>query len=334
MTSRRSVLLGLGSMLTAGGALVGSGAFTTVSAQRAVSVDTAGDASAFLTLTGDGVYVSDDSATGTLTIDLGGPSAAGFNQNAVTTVTDIVTIANNAADGSPTYVGVSTDAPSADPTADPSATIALEAGTVTFAVGSVASPSVQSLSSGESTALHATIDTTAGGNGSPTGQLTIVATNEAPSGDGAGESGGSDGSGGSGDVSGSNGSGDAGGSNDSTPPSPPSDAIRVSADSNTPIDADGAVVIESGVTLSSNVNNARSLFLLSGATITGDVNVSGDIVLRSGARLNGNVNGGQNLYLRSGSRVSGNVSVSGQIYLKQANQIEGHVNTGTVSFAY
>ncbi|WP_199517484.1 hypothetical protein [Haloferax sp. Atlit-12N] len=327
MTSRRSVLLGFGSMLTAGGALVGSGAFATVSAQRAVSVDTAGDASAFLTLTGDGVYVTDDSATGTLTIDLGGPGEAGFNQHAVTTVTDIVTIANNAADGSTTYVGVSTDAPSADPTAAPSATIALEAGTVTFAVGSAASPSVQSLSSGESTALHATIDTTAGGNGSPTGQLTIVATNEAPSGDGAGESGGS-----------GDGSGDAGGSDGSdgsTPPSPPSNAIHVAADSDTPIDANGAVVvIESGVTHRSNINNARSLFLLSGATVTESVGVSEDIVLRSGARLNGNVNGGQNLYLLSGSRVSGNVGVSGQIYLKQANQIQGNVNSGTVRFAY
>jgi len=48
MPNRRSVLIGLGGLVAGGGALIGTGAFDTVEAERTVSVETAGDASAFL----------------------------------------------------------------------------------------------------------------------------------------------------------------------------------------------------------------------------------------------------------------------------------------------
>jgi len=50
MTDRRSVIVGLGSLVTAGGALFGTGAFSTVTAERSVSVETAGDPDALLGL--------------------------------------------------------------------------------------------------------------------------------------------------------------------------------------------------------------------------------------------------------------------------------------------
>lgn len=50
MTSRRQTIIGLGGLLAGGGALVSTGAFDTVEAERSVGVETAGDASAFLGL--------------------------------------------------------------------------------------------------------------------------------------------------------------------------------------------------------------------------------------------------------------------------------------------
>ena len=48
--SRRKMLMGLGGVAAGGGALVGTGAFTTVQAARTVEVETAGDGDAFLRL--------------------------------------------------------------------------------------------------------------------------------------------------------------------------------------------------------------------------------------------------------------------------------------------
>ncbi|ADQ68705.1 hypothetical protein C499_13200 [Halogeometricum borinquense DSM 11551] len=189
--NRRNVLIGLGALVGGGGALVGTGAFTTVSAERTVSVSTAGDASAFLTITGDDEYVTDDSGDGTLTIDLGGPDgndgASGFNEEAITTLTDVVTITNNASDGSSATVGVSTDG-AADASANGSATLLLQDGNtdvaeVTFSVGgedtnSIGSGSAKTLATGESAYLDVKIDTrqdTLDNSNADTGDLTIVA---------------------------------------------------------------------------------------------------------------------------------------------------------------
>ncbi|MDB9249368.1 hypothetical protein PN419_10215 [Halorubrum ezzemoulense] len=99
MASRRSVLIGLGSLVAGGGALLGTGAFTTVTAERTVNVQTAGDGSAFLGLTaaragGDFVDTTGD----TISIELGTNSAGngtGLNENAITTFRNLVTVTNN-----------------------------------------------------------------------------------------------------------------------------------------------------------------------------------------------------------------------------------------------
>ncbi|WP_435064840.1 hypothetical protein [Halobaculum sp. EA56] len=190
--SRRNILIGLGAAVGGGGALVSTGAFTTVSAQRTVDVQTAGDASAFLQITADDEYVPANSDGGTLTIDLAGGGSSGFNQNAVTTIDGVVSITNNAADGSSALVGVSTTAPGSDPSANGSASLLLtdqngnNVAVVTFYVSpddsSISSGSTQTVQSGNSVELDVEVDTTdstLNNTSATTGGLTIVATESA-----------------------------------------------------------------------------------------------------------------------------------------------------------
>ncbi|WP_411967262.1 hypothetical protein [Haloferax sp. YSSS75] len=69
-----------------------------------MSVTTAGDASAYLTIEGDGSYVT-NTAGEPLNIALG-DSTTGINDEAITTLTAAVDITNNAADASTTTVGL------------------------------------------------------------------------------------------------------------------------------------------------------------------------------------------------------------------------------------
>jgi len=95
--SRRNVLIGLGTLVTGAGAALGTGAFTTVTAERTVNVETAGDASAALALEparGDGAYVDDTSETIEINLD-GSSNSSGINQNARTRFENLVTVTNN-----------------------------------------------------------------------------------------------------------------------------------------------------------------------------------------------------------------------------------------------
>lgn len=106
MANRRNVLIGLGGVVATGGAVLGTGAFTTVTAERTVNVETAGDASAFLGLepaarngTPENPYVeqSDDTVQITLENPDGSneANATGVNVNAETVFRNLVTITNN-----------------------------------------------------------------------------------------------------------------------------------------------------------------------------------------------------------------------------------------------
>ena len=105
MNSRRQYLLLTGGAISGAGALLGTGAFSSVSAERTVAVTTAGDASAFLALrptdrdpatTGvDNAYVTTDS-TDTVQLVIGdddGPR--GLNRRAHTTIRRLITVKNN-----------------------------------------------------------------------------------------------------------------------------------------------------------------------------------------------------------------------------------------------
>jgi hypothetical protein len=96
-----------------GGALVSTGAFSTVSAERSVSVNTTGDASSFLGLnaTSQGQSYINNPTSGTLDISLGS-SSNGFNEDAITTIGSLFNIINNSPEGETIDIAFSTNGPS------------------------------------------------------------------------------------------------------------------------------------------------------------------------------------------------------------------------------
>ena len=98
--NRRNAVLGLGGLIAGGGALVGTGAFDTVEAERTESVETAGDAGAFLGISAAGQYegqvVTDSDAV--FEIDIGGATTAaggqGVNRRALTRISGLVVLTN------------------------------------------------------------------------------------------------------------------------------------------------------------------------------------------------------------------------------------------------
>ncbi len=94
--NRRFVLIALGTAAIATGLIFGSGAFTQVEAERAVNVDVADDANAFLAMQS----TSDLSGTNAdnvveINLDGTGTSANGINYNATTTVDPVLNVTNN-----------------------------------------------------------------------------------------------------------------------------------------------------------------------------------------------------------------------------------------------
>ena len=94
--NRRNVIIGMGGLAVGGGALVGTGAFDTVEAERTVSVETAGDADAFLALedASGGEYVDEQDGTIAINLDGNPEGAQGLNQNARTVLRNLVTVTN------------------------------------------------------------------------------------------------------------------------------------------------------------------------------------------------------------------------------------------------
>jgi len=106
----------MGSLAAGGAATMGSGAFTSVAADRSLQIDVSEDATAFLRLEGNDTpngneYVEDDGTAGTtLSLDFTetDDGGTGLNQNAETIIRDIFTIANQGSQM--VFVGV-TDLP-------------------------------------------------------------------------------------------------------------------------------------------------------------------------------------------------------------------------------
>jgi hypothetical protein len=108
--TRRNALIGLGTVAAGAGVVGGSGAFTSVEANRSVSVTTAGDTGAALAISpaddGDGNATSNaseytnandaDSFDGdTFEITIGDGDDAGLNIDAVTTIENLFELTNN-----------------------------------------------------------------------------------------------------------------------------------------------------------------------------------------------------------------------------------------------
>ena len=87
--NRRNVLVGLGGLTVGGGALFASGAFTTVEAQRTVSVEATGDATALLAMRVSGAIASEEGNT--IAFDL----EDDVNLDARTTFEEALEVTNN-----------------------------------------------------------------------------------------------------------------------------------------------------------------------------------------------------------------------------------------------
>ena len=103
---RRKFLIGMGSLAAGGATAMGTGAFTSASAERAVDVNVVADDNAYLSLN-----PTDERATivdGQLKLDFAGSStgATGLNKDARTAFTDLFEIKNQGEN--PVYVGVGT----------------------------------------------------------------------------------------------------------------------------------------------------------------------------------------------------------------------------------
>lgn len=108
MLGRRSILIGLGGIVAGGGALLGTGAFSTVQAERTATVETAGDADALLQLhpatDGNGNELPNAQyarlTNGTLELDFTGDNddivggGEGFNIRADTAVSKVFEVRN------------------------------------------------------------------------------------------------------------------------------------------------------------------------------------------------------------------------------------------------
>ena len=113
MTNRRKFLAGIGALASGSAAAVGTGAFTSVSASRSVAVNVADDSDALLAIRGDkrnGNFTSNaveyvDTNGGQVSIDITETSAGatGINDNATTTLDDLLAIENQGSQD--VYVG-------------------------------------------------------------------------------------------------------------------------------------------------------------------------------------------------------------------------------------
>lgn len=108
--NRRRLLITLGAAATGSSAAVGTGAFTSASANRTVSVSVAGDANAFLTMKpspgSNGAYADIDAGRLAVRLDESGENTLGngVNDDAVTEFSDVFRIRNSGT--SPVYLYV------------------------------------------------------------------------------------------------------------------------------------------------------------------------------------------------------------------------------------
>jgi hypothetical protein len=109
--TRRNALIGLGSLVAGSGALVGTGAFSSVEANRTVNIGSAGDTSALLKIeSGSGASageITGEDTTGQ--VDQFRLTADDLNGDAVTEFNKAIKITNDGAENVGLYIDDSTD---------------------------------------------------------------------------------------------------------------------------------------------------------------------------------------------------------------------------------
>jgi hypothetical protein len=163
--NRRNVLAGIGALTAGGGAIFGSGAFSSVEAQRNAKFTVTNDGSAELGLSGDGTYVtSTDTGNGGQTIiEFQFDS---LNDNATSVFEGVLDVTNSSSDGTEKSVYIQ-DAG----TVTPGGVVDFEDSSGNSVVGSTNAIAV---SNGSTVTFDIVIDSTAG-DPSTVGDVTIVA---------------------------------------------------------------------------------------------------------------------------------------------------------------
>jgi len=191
---RRKFVVGLGALASGSAAAVGTGAFTSVTAERSVSVTVAGDNSAYLGLSAVGPnsdYV--DKSSGEVSISLDGledsssGSGTGVNPDATTVIEECLRIENQGTQEVEldlTGTGV-VSAGTSDPGAD-SDTVGIYIDNTSSSATEVDDDTAQ-LPVGEYVDLSVEVETSSG-TGTLSGTLTVEANADSDSGESAGPS--------------------------------------------------------------------------------------------------------------------------------------------------
>lgn len=169
--TRRNALIGLGSLVAGSGALVGTGAFSSVEANRTVSIGSAGDTSALLKIeSGSGASAGEITGTDTTgNVDQFELSGSNLNGDAVTEFNKAIKITNTGAEDVGLYVD--------DTTSDIGSSEELDiedSGSDSTIIGSGNSVDLKSSNSVE---LDVVVDLTGSSNAASNipGEITIVA---------------------------------------------------------------------------------------------------------------------------------------------------------------
>ena len=83
----------MGSLAAGGAAAIGTGAFSSATAERGISVQVRSDSNAYLGISGDPNYTSETNGTLEINLDANG-EGTGINGNATTEFTDLLTVTN------------------------------------------------------------------------------------------------------------------------------------------------------------------------------------------------------------------------------------------------
>ncbi|SFH55340.1 hypothetical protein SAMN04488066_10868 [Halorubrum aquaticum] len=83
----------MGSLAAGGAATIGTGAFSSATAERAISTQVRTDSNAYLGITGDSDYTTETNGTLEINFDSNG-NGTGLNANATTEFTDLLTVTN------------------------------------------------------------------------------------------------------------------------------------------------------------------------------------------------------------------------------------------------
>jgi len=102
---RRDFVVGMGALASGSAAVLGSGAFSSVTAERSVSVQVRSDSNAYLGISGYPDYTEETNGTLEINFD-GNGQASGINGNATTEFTDVLQITNQGTDDALVWINL------------------------------------------------------------------------------------------------------------------------------------------------------------------------------------------------------------------------------------